>query len=146
MIIRAEKGDLADALNSISLPEDALVFVANSEVSDEWTAVLDELTAAYELSQTAVRAGGPIVYLVDGDDLLGRRGAGSAMVACGLLSAARSLALETSRAGVPVNVIASGAGMTHVSLRSWIELLCGLGSPNGELIRLGADHLGKALP
>jgi len=145
-MIRAEDGDLADALNSLSLPEGALVFVANSALSDGWTAVLNELTAAYELSQTAVKVGGPIVYLVEGDDLLGRRGAGRAMVACGLLSAARTLALETARAGVPVNVIAMGATTTHDALGSWVELLCGPGGPNGELIRLGADHLGKALP
>ena len=145
-MIRADGGDLADALNGLSLPEGALVFVANSAVSDGWTAVLDELTAAYELSQSAVRAGGPIVYLVESDDLLGRRGVGRAMVACGLLSAARTLALETARAGVPVNVIALGAATTLDSVRAWVESLCGPNGPSGELIRLGADHLGKALP
>jgi hypothetical protein len=145
-MIRAEDGDLADALSSLSLPDGALVFVANAAVSDGWTAVLDELTAAYELSQAAVRAGGPIVYLLESDDLLGRRGIGSAMVACGLLSAARTLALETARAGVPVNVLALGATTTRDSVGSWVESLCDPNGPNGELIRLGADHLGKALP
>jgi len=146
MTIRATDGALADTLNSIPLPEGALVFVASSTVSDQWTEVLEELTAAHELSQDAVRAGGPIVYLVEGDDLLGRRGPGRAMVACGLLSAARTLALETARAGVPVNVIAMGPTTSPDSLSGWIESLCGPGGPNGELIRLGADHLGKALP
>jgi D-serine deaminase-like pyridoxal phosphate-dependent protein len=145
-MIRAEDGDLADALTSLSLPDGALVFVANAAVSDGWTAVLDELTAAYELSQTAVRAGGPIVYLLESDDLLGRRGIGSAMVACGLMSAARTLALETARAGVPVNVLALGATTKRDSVRFWVESLCRPNGPNGELIRLGADHLGKALP
>lgn len=145
-MIRAEDGDLADDLNGLPLPEGALVFVANPAVSDGWTAVLVELTAAYQLSQAAVRAGGPIVYVVESDDLLGRRGIGSAMVACGLLSAARTLALETARAGPPVNVMALGATTTRDSVRTWIELLCGRNGPNGELIRLGADHLGKALP
>jgi D-serine deaminase-like pyridoxal phosphate-dependent protein len=145
-MIRAEDGDLADALTSLSLPDGALVFVANAAVSDGWTAVLDELTAAYELSQAAVRAGGPIVYLLESDDLLGRRGIGSAMVACGLMSAARTLALETARAGVPVNVLALGATTKRDSVRFWVESLCRPNGPNGELIRLGADHLGKALP
>lgn len=145
-MIRAGDGDLADTLNSLPLPDSAVVFVANSAVSDEWSAVLAELTAAYQLSQAAVRAGGPIVYLVESDDLLGRRGIGSAMVACGLLSAARTLALETARAGTPVNVVAVGATTTCDSLGAWVELLCGPNGPNGELIRLGADHLGKALP
>lgn len=145
-MIRVERGDLANALGNLSLPDGALVFVANSSVSDEWTAVLEELTAAFELSQAAVRSGGPIVYLLEGDDLLGRRGAGSAMVACGLLSAARTLALETARSGVPVNVLALGPTTPPESVRFWVEALCGPNGPNGELIRLGADHLGKALP
>lgn len=145
-MIRAEDGDLADALNTLSLPDGALIFVANPTVSDGWTAVLDELTAAFQLSQAAVRAGGPIVYLVGNDDLLGRRGSGGAMVACGLLSAARTLALETARAGSPVNVIAFDTTATPDSVKVWVELLCGPHGPNGELIRLGADHLGKALP
>lgn len=145
-MIRVESGDLADVLGTLSLPDGALVFVANSRVSDEWTAVEDELTAAFELSQDAIRSGGPIVYLLEGDDLLGRRGAGRAMVACGLLSAARTLALETARAGTPVNVLALGATATPESVRFWVEALCGPNGPNGELIRLGADHLGKALP
>jgi D-serine deaminase-like pyridoxal phosphate-dependent protein len=145
-MIRAGNGDLAEALGSLPLPDDALVFVANGAVSDGWAAVLDELTSAYELSQAAVRAGGPIVYVLESDDLLGRRGIGSAMVACGLLSAARTLALETARAGVPVNVLALGATTTRDAVRFWVQSLCGSNGPNGELIRLGADHLGKALP
>ena len=145
-MIRVESGDLAEVLSTLSLPEGGLVFVANSTVSDEWPAVLDELTAAFELSQDAIRSGGPIVYVLEGDDLLGRRGPGSAMVACGLLSAARTLALEAARAGVPVNVLAVGATSTSESVRFWVEALCDRNGPNGELIRLGADHLGKALP
>jgi D-serine deaminase-like pyridoxal phosphate-dependent protein len=145
-MIRAGNGDLAEALSSLSLPDGGLVFVADATVSDGWAAVLDELTVAYELSQAAVRAGGPIVYVLESDDLLGRRGIGSAMVACGLMSAARTLALETARAGVPVNVLALGATTTRDSVRFWVESLCRPNGPNGELIRLGADHLGKALP
>lgn len=145
-MIRFGGGDLADALGNLSLPDGALVFAAASSLSDDWTAVSEELRAAFELSQAAARSGGPIVYVLDNDDLLGRRGAGSAMVACGLLSAARTLALETARAGVPVNVLALGTAATPESVKFWVEALCGPNGPNGELIRLGADHLGKALP
>ncbi len=145
-MIRSQNDELAGALGGLSLPDSALVFVANSGVSDEWTAVLEELTEAFELSQAAVRHSGPIVYLLEGDDLLGRRGIGSAMVACGLLSAARTLALETARAGVPVNVVAVGANTAPEMVGFWVEVLCRPNGPNGELIRLGAEHLGKALP
>ena len=145
-MIRSQSGDHVDALGTLSLPDSALIFVANSGVSDEWTAVLEELTEAFDLSQAAVRSSGPIVYLLDGDDLLGRRGTGGAMVACGLLSAARTLALETARAGIPVNVVALAATTTPESVKFWVEALCRPNGPTGELIRLGADHLGKALP
>lgn len=145
-MIRSQSGDLADALGSLLLPEGALVFAADSGVSDDWPAVLDELTEAFDLSQAAVKSAGPIVYLVDGDDLLGRGGIGGAMVACGLLSAARTLALEAARAGTSVNVVAVGAGTSPESVTDWVEALCRPNGPNGELIRLGVDHLGKALP
>jgi hypothetical protein len=145
-MIRCERGDLAGILKNLSLPEDALVFVANPAVSNDWSAVIEELTEAFDLSQTAARNGGPVVYVVDGDDLLGRRGTGRAMVACGLLSAARTLALETAKSGVPVNVLAFGENASAESAGFWVETLCGSNGPNGELIRLGGDHLGKALP
>jgi NAD(P)-dependent dehydrogenase (short-subunit alcohol dehydrogenase family) len=145
-VIRSHSGGLADALGSLSMPDGALVFAANSGVSNEWPAVLDELTEAFDLSQAAVRSGGPIVYVVDGDDLLGRGGIGGAMVACGLLSAARTLALETARAGTSVNVVAVGAETSPETVAHWVEALCRPDGPSGELIRLGVDHLGKALP
>ena len=137
---------MADALRKVTLPEGALVFVTRADVTDHWEKVSEELTEAFTLSQAAARSGGPVVYVVDGDDLLGRGGRGPAMVACGLLSAARTLALETAKSERPVNVIALGdrGSPDHVGL--WVEMLCRPGGPSGELIRLGGDHLGKALP
>jgi hypothetical protein len=145
-MIRCQEGDLAEALHELSLPGGVLVFVANPDVSNEWTAVSEELTEAFDRSQAAVRDSGPVVYVLDGDDLLGRGGAEKAMVACGLLSAARTLALETARSGVPVNVVASGATTSPELVAFWVEALCRSNGPTGELIRLGVDHLGKALP
>lgn len=145
-MIRCESGDLADALNGLSLPENALVFVTNSGVSDEWSAVEEELTEVFDLSQTAARSGGAVVYVLDGDDLLGRRGPGRAMVACGMLSAARTLALESAKSGVPVNVLAIGERTPPELASFWVDTLCRPNGPNGELIRLDGDHLGKALP
>ena len=129
-------------------PRGALVFVADPAVGDDWEDVLAELTAAFEMTQAALGAGAPVVYVVDQRDLLGQRGAGSAMVASGLLSAARSAADEARRDGVPVNVIATGADTPAAALASGLERLLAPegGGPTGELIRLGGDHLGKALP
>jgi hypothetical protein len=145
-MIRCKSGDLADALKRLSLPDGALVFVTNSDLSNGWGAVSEELTEAFERSQAAARNSGPVVYVVDGDDLLGRNGIGRAMVACGLLSAARTLALETARSGVQVNVVAVGITTPPEVTSLWVETLCRPNGPNGELIRLGVDHLGKAVP
>lgn len=146
-MIRCESGDLADALGRILLPDHALVFVARTDLRGEWNAVLEELTEAFNLTQEANRNAGPVVYVVDGDDLLGRRGTGQAMVACGLLSAARTLAMETARSGIPVNVVAISDDTAPESVGKWVESLCRVGAgPHGELIRLGGNHLGKALP
>ncbi len=116
-----------------------------SEVSDEWASVAAELKEAFDQTQVATRAGGPVVYVVDGDDLLGRNGVGGAMVANGLLSAARTLALETARSGVPANVLAVDAATSAESVGLWVELLCRLNGPTGDVVHLDVAHLGKAL-
>ena len=145
-MIRCDSGELADALGVIALPDNALVFVARVDLAAEWNAVMGELQEAFDLSQEAARSQGPVVYVVDGDDLLGRRGTGQAMVACGLLSGARTLALETARSGVPVNVLAVSEDASPDLVGTWVQSLCREGGPSGELIRLGGNHLGKALP
>ena len=144
-MIRCLDGELAEALKLASLPLDALVFVASSGVSDEWASVANELKEAFDQTQVAARAGGSVVYVVDGDDLLGRNGVGRAMVACALLSAARTLALETARSGVPANVVAMGASTSAESVGLWVEMLCRLNAPTGDLVHLDVGHLGKAL-
>jgi len=148
-MIRCGRSDMAGALNALSLPDNALVFVTDPGASDDWSAILEELAEAFWLSQAAARNGGPVVYVLDSDDLLGRVGPGRAMVACGLLSAARTLALETSKPGapvkVPVNVLAVGERTSPEQAGFWVDILCRPTGPNGALIRVGGDHLGKAL-
>ena len=144
-MIRCDNGPLAETLRALPLPAGTLVFVSNSEVSDDWDAVAAELSEAFELSQAAARSGAPVVYIVDNDDLLGRRGTGGAMVACGLLSAARTLAIETVRSGIPANTIAFDNTDPEV-VGFWVEALCRPNGPTGEILRLGSGHLGKALP
>jgi hypothetical protein len=122
------------------------VFVTDPVTGDDWPQVRAELTEAFLLSQRAARQGWPVVFAVDGDDLLGRNGPGRAMVACGLLSAARTFAMENRKAGIPVNVLALEPTTEPATVASWVELLLRPGGPQGELVRLGGDHLGKALP
>jgi hypothetical protein len=87
-----------------------------------------------------------MAYVVHHDDLLGRRGPGRAMIATGLLSAARTAAVEQAKAGVPVNVIAVDDGIDPETIARWVRSLAGGPTPTGELIRLGTSHIGKALP
>lgn len=123
---------------------DALVF-APDDRTDDWDWVKSTLTLAFELSRSAAASQLPIVYVVDNDDLLGRRGAPRAMVATGLLSGARTAALETAKEGVPVNVLAVEAGSAPASICRWVRQLCEPGGPTGELVHLGSGHIGKAL-
>ena len=123
-----------------------LVFWADQALSDKWEDVLDEMTEAFVLSREAARAGAPVVYVVGSADLLGRRGAGKAMVATGLLSAARDLAQETVRAGIPVNVLATDESTEPGVVANWIARLLDRPGTTGELIRLGSTHLARALP
>ena len=132
-MIRSQSGGLADALASLSLPDGALVFAANSGVSDEWPAVLDELTEAFDLSQAAVRSGGPIVFVVDGDDLLGRGGIGGAR--WGRTAVSVALCSRDGRPG-PRQCCCCGRRHKSESVRhGWRR--CADQRSNGELIRLG---------
>jgi hypothetical protein len=116
------------------------------EVSDDWGEVLAALTRAFEASRAAAQAGESIVYVVHNDDLLGRRGTGKAMVAAGLLSAARTAALEGIKDGWTVNVVAFSAGTDPETVADWADHLIESSDVTGEVLRIGPDHIGKALP
>ncbi len=121
-----------------------LVFVADVH-GDDWPSIEAELRAAFELSRAAAQTGVPITYVVHNDDLLGRRGAGRAMVATGLLSGARTAAVELSKVGVAVNVLAIEDDTDPETIATWVRRVAEPGGPTGELIHLGAGHIGKAL-
>jgi hypothetical protein len=141
-------GIMGEALATVEGPDDALVFAADPAVGDDWERVLAQFREAFECTRRALAAGAPVVYVVDGRDLLGQRGAGPAMAANGLLSGARAAAFEMRKAGVPVNVVAVEEGTPPEALARWVTRLldAATGGPTGELVRLGGEHLGKALP
>lgn len=116
------------------------------EVGQGWAEVLAELTRAFESSRAAAQTGDSIVYVIRQDDLLGRRGAGNAMVATGLLSAARTAALEGARKAWTANVVAYDEDVDRSSVEGWATRLLESEGVTGELIRIGPGHLGKALP
>ena len=134
--------DLAAHLDHLA---EGVVF-QQSDVGDELDEVADQLRAAFDLSQPAAVFGHPVVYVVSSDAMLGRTGAGNAMVAAGLLSAARTLAAEMRRNGVPVNVLGIGDDTPSETIATWVSLLLEQGGPTGELVQLGGSQIGKALP
>ena len=115
-------------------------------VSDEWTDIRAELDSAFQMSRTAAQAKESFVYVVHNDDLPGKRGAGNAMVATGLLAAARTAAIEGSRKGWTANVIAYDDDADQKDVERWANRLVDSDGVTGELIRIGSSHLGKALP
>lgn len=116
-------------------------------VADDWDEVRAELERAFQMSRAAAQREENFVYVVHHDDLLGRRGPGNAMVATGLLSAARTAAIEGSRKGWTANVLAYDDDSDPELIDRWAARLAeDSQGVTGELIRLGATHLGKALP
>ena len=115
-------------------------------MSDDWDEVLAALTRAFEVSRAAAQAGESIVYVVQNDDLLGRRGPGKAMLAAGLLSAARTAALEGVRDGWTANVIAVSNDVDADRVADWANRLVESPDVTGEVLRIGPDHIGKVLP
>jgi hypothetical protein len=117
-----------------------------SDVGDDWPEILAELTRAFEVARASAIEETSFVYVVRQDDLLGRRGPGNAMVATGLLSAARTAALEGTRKGWTANVLAVDAEADPALVNEWAQLLLDTDGVTGELVRLGPGHIGKALP
>ncbi len=118
-----------------------------SEVSDDWPEIRAELDRAFQMSRQAARAEESFVYVVHHDDLLGRRGVGNAMIAAGLLSAARTAAIEGSGKGWTANVVAYDNEADTDEVEAWAERLATASAGvTGELIQIGSSHLGKALP
>lgn len=117
------------------------------EVGDDWDDVRAELDRAFQMARAAAQAEENFVFVVHHDDLLGRRGAGNAMVATGLLSAARTAAIEGSRKGWTANVVAFDDDADSELVQEWAERLAeNSDGVTGEVIRIGSSHLGKALP
>jgi len=146
MPLRCQPEEIAAALDAWREDRSGLVFVADDTTGDDWSEVSAELTEAFRLTKKSLTAMRPVVFVVHNDDLLGRNGPGRAMVATGLLSAARTAALEHRKAGVAVNVIAREEGTNPRWLARWCGLLMEGTDPTGQLIHLGSGHLGKALP
>lgn len=121
-----------------------LVFGA-TEVGDDWSSIRLVLLEAFRLTQKAAIENEPIAYVIATDDLLGRNGPGSAAVAAGLVSAARTAGIELAKAGVPINVLTIDESVSQEQVLRWVLRLLEGDGPQGEVVHLGPGHLGKAL-
>lgn len=146
MVLRCPSPELAATMQAWHEDGTGLVFVADPTTGDEWSDVAKELAEVFRLTKESLANGLPVVFVVSNDDLLGRNGPGRAMVATGILSGARTAAVEHRKNRVPVNVIAREDGTDPDLIVKWCRLLLDGDAPTGELIHLGSEHLGKALP
>ncbi|RKQ86414.1 hypothetical protein C8N24_4426 [Solirubrobacter pauli] len=114
-----------------------MIFTA-PEVED-FAGVETALTDAFRRSQAAARGAEPIVFVLANEHLLGQNGVPGAMLANALLSGMRTLAAE----GHAANAVAVGADHAPEDLQHWIALLAEGRGVAGELVHVGAKHVGK---
>jgi hypothetical protein len=124
--------------------EDGFLFWMD-EIGDTWEDAAEELLEAFVGSQHAAQRETSIVYVVRNDDLLGRSGPTRAMVAAGLVSGARTAAIEGSRKGWTANVVAYDPSIIPQLVLERALLLLDDDLITGELVHLGPGHIGKAL-
>jgi hypothetical protein len=137
---------MTEPVGTPDLPDDlpGLVFRA-AEIGDDWAEARGDLTAAFELARQAATDAVSIVFIVRNDDLLGRQGAARAMVAAGLVSAARTAALEGTTKGWTANVLVHDASVPPEAVLERARFVLANGHTTGEVIHLGPGHIGKAL-
>jgi hypothetical protein len=110
-----------------------------------WEEAKAELSLAFDGSRASAQRDESFVYIVANDALLGRTGGPSAMVAAGLLSGARTAAVEGWKKGWTANVVAYEADQDPASVLQRALHLLEDGMVSGELVHLGPGHIGKAL-
>ena len=126
-------------------PGAALVYQAAGHAG--WDEAQQELLTLFRLSKAAATEENPAVYIIDLDALLGRLGAAAAMNANGVVSAARTMALELRRSGARVNTLVTTEQASIDTLAEWVLLLLTdqPDGPSGEVIHLTGTQIGKAL-
>lgn len=115
------------------------------DVGPDWDDARAELSAAFVMAREAARSQDSIVYVVKNDDLLGRNGPIPAMISSGLVSAARTAALEGSSKGWTANVIAHDTSIPAEAVMERARFILSNWTTTGEVIHLGPGHIGKAL-
>jgi len=136
---------LAAAGISTGTAEDGLVYGPAPQTAS-WADVESALLGAFQRSQAGAPADAPVVYLVSQPALLGHAGPLPAMLAAGLVSAARALGMEGVRRGRRANALAYGDDTPPEVIATWTRALLEHSGPSGELMHLGSSQHGKVRP
>ncbi|MBS1886552.1 MAG: hypothetical protein JSU06_05115 [Actinobacteria bacterium] len=126
-------------------PGEGLIFAPHPEIAD-WASAEEELAEAFRLTQAAFAAAAPVVYLVEAAALLGRAEPLPSAVAAGLLGGARALAFEGRKEEAFATVIAIGAGAAPEQVSDAVGCAVAVRSGNGQVVAVGAEHLGAMFP
>jgi len=119
-----------------------LVYDASASDPADWAALEAELDEVFRLTQQAVLAGEPIVYVVHEPAIWGHVGPLRAALATALMGGMRSAAVEGARSGLAANAVATDEGVDPAQLAAAIEFLLASGL-TGQLITCGTTHLGR---
>lgn len=125
---------------------EGLVFLQRTGGLSGFPDIRHEMLLSFRLSKQAASAGAPAVYVLWTPDLLGQRGPLPAMLANGLVSAARSMGMEGLREDRTSNALAFDTGTDPATMAFWISTLLDGHGVTGELVGVGSGHLGKVVP
>lgn len=138
---------LADELGARGLragaPEDGLVLDASAHTPDGWDELEQLLADAFALSQRAVAAGAPVVYVLDAPSLYGHTDPMRSMLATGLLGGMRSLAAEGMRGGVAAHAVTLDDADQLPAAADAVLWLLGARRLTGQVVHCGATHVAR---
>lgn len=123
-----------------------LVYGPLNDAPSDWSGVRGALLDCYRLSREAAEEVAPVVFLVSLPALRGHSGAEAGMLAGGLVSAARALAMEGRKTGLRANVLGYDEETDLPVVARWVAVLLELEGVSGDVVQLGVTHHGKVQP
>jgi hypothetical protein len=129
-------------LSSFLTAAPGLVYDASTLDPSDWPELEAELNRIFQLSQEAVLAGVPVVYVIHEPSIWGHDAPLRAALATALMGGMRSGAIETARAGVAFNAIAVSDDVDLADLARNVSFLLA-SSLTGQLLTAGSTHLGR---
>lgn len=148
MKVRVPDGALAEGLTPLGDADGEIsngLLFAPARVKS-WDEAEAELMDLFVLSKEAVVAHAPVVYLVETSAVLGRSAVLDSALANGLVGAARNIAFEGRRKDQYATVISVSAGQSAASVIEAVQFAVSTAAGSGQVVTLGAEHIGAMLP